>query len=125
MPTTLRSFPQVNRSGTQQTAYALIPAGIDVVQLQGVASDATFSDEANAITFIVLSSPTGQDSDSREMQREYWTGGTFFNKTTQQIEPRRLDVAFTLPGRARGHRIALRAIFNRTITIGADLIGLP
>jgi hypothetical protein len=127
MPTVLRQFPQQNRSGQQQTAYAQLPPAIDYIELVAQASDATFSDTANAITFIVLVSPTGSDVDAKEIQREYWTGGTFFNRfaTPPATEPKRININFNLETVNQGQFIALRAIFNRMINIGATLTGLP
>lgn len=125
MPTVLRQFPQVNRSGTQQTAYATIPANIDAIHLEGQASDATLSDVQNAITFLILASPDGTDENSRVIQSEQWFGGLRTNKITGLVEPQPIDVAFGMDNRAAGWRIAIRAIFSRTINVGATLTGLP
>jgi hypothetical protein len=132
MPTTLRSFPQQNRSGTQQTPYAQMPAGIDYIRLAGVASVATLTDTVNKIAFVVLTSPTGVDADSHEIQREYWQGGTHINKQTHVSEPNPIDITFNLQVPDRQRFLALRASFissvdgtDRTINVGADLIGLP
>lgn len=125
MPTVLRQFPQVNRSGTQQTQYNLIPQGITAIHLDGQASDATLSDVQNAITFLVLASPDGTDLNARVIQSEQWQGGTRTNKITGLTEPNPIDVAFGMDNRANGWQIALRAIFSRTINVGATLTGLP
>lgn len=125
MPIVLRQFPQVNRSGTQQTQYANIPNGVDAIHLEGQASDATLSDVQNAITFLVMASPDGTDENARVIQSEQWQGGTRTNKITGLTEPNPIDVAFGMDNRAAGWKIAIKAIFSRTINVGATLTGLP
>src|SRR5262245_35511953 len=123
MPTTLRTFPVQPRSGTQQTAYIDLPNKFDFLQLTSSASDATHSDEANGIRFEVLYSANGSGNDERIIQVEDWTGGTFIPKGGSTPIPRAVDVTFgPIPDTGA---IALRAIFNRTITIGASVVGLP
>jgi len=76
MPTVLRSFPEVSRSGTQQTGYVQLPVGILSIHLQGQAALDVLSDPANEIEFTVLASPTGSDADARILTIEPWHGGT-------------------------------------------------
>lgn len=125
MPTQLRQFPEVSRSGTQQTAYIQIPMHFDELQLTGQAAASVLSDPANSITFTILASPTGQDSDARVLEIEYWQGGQVFDKTTQTTIPTPIDVAFALDARHANERVALRAAFNQPMVVGATLTGLP
>jgi hypothetical protein len=125
MPTVLRQFPQQNRSGTQQTPYIAIPAGVTGIHLEGQASAATLSDGLNQITFTILASPDGTDANARTLDIEVWQGGTSFDKVTQQLIPTPIDVAFGLDARAIGSQISLRAVFSRTINVGATVSGLP
>ena len=123
MPTTLRSFPQQQRSGTQQTPYTNIPNKFDFIRLLGNASAATFSDEGNTIRFEVLHADTVNGGNEQIIQVEQWTGGLITPHDGSAEFPRAVDITFG-PVPDAGF-IALRAIFNRAITIGADLIGLP
>lgn len=123
MPTTLLTVPEQPRSGTQVTPYANLPNKFDFVRLTSQASDAVHSDPANAIRFEVLYSANGQGTDEKIIQVEDWTGGTFIPKGGSTPIPRAVDLTFG-PVPATGS-CALRAIFNRTITIGATLTGLP
>lgn len=123
MPTPIVTFPQVNRSGTQQTPYVQLGASYTEIQLTSIASDATHSDPANGIQFDVLWSPTGVDADSKVIQREGWTGGTVTPKGGSVAVPNAVNVTFG-PIPATGF-VSLRAVFNRLMTIGATLTGLP
>lgn len=130
MPTLLRQFPRVSRSGTQETAYAQLPDRFDFIQLLGDASNATLSNVNNAIRFEVLHSVIGDGSDERIIQVEEWTGGTFIPKGGSTPVPRQIDITFgPIPDAGS---IALRATFkdattglSRTMTMGATLTGLP
>lgn len=125
MPTTLRSFPQISRSGTQQTPYAQLPSHFEGIHLTGQASAATLSNAANEILFVVLASPTGSDADAVVIGSEQWFGGTRINKNTGLTEPNPIDVAFGLDGRQLDSQIALKATFSQPMTVGALLEGLP
>ena len=125
MPTVVRQFPQQNRNGTQQTAYAQLPSGVTSLQLTGQASDATLSNTANAITFVLLTSPTGSDADAHVIQTEYWQGGTMFDKRTQTMGPIPIDVAFGLASFDSDSFLSLRATFNRTMNVGATVTAFP
>jgi len=125
MPTVLRQFPEVSRSGTQQTAYVQIPAGITALHLEGQAAPSVLSDTGNAIEFTILASPTGTDADATILAIEPWQGFTRINKFTQVPEPNPIDVSFGLDGRHLTDKLALRATFNRAMVVGATLTGLP
>lgn len=125
MPTVLRQFPQVSRSGVQQTPYASQPQRFDSFQLTGQADSATLSDTANTIKFEILASPTGSDADSFVLQTEYWNGGTRVNKNTGQTEPNPIDVVFGGDARHADDKLAVRATFGRTMVVGATVTGLP
>jgi hypothetical protein len=125
VPTVIRSFPQTNRSGTQQTPYVQLPAGIEELHLQGQASAATLADPLNTIIFSVLVSRTGLDADAHEIQGETWTGGTYTPKGGGADLTKAIDVTFGPIDQFAGQFIAIRAIFNRTINVGATLTSLP
>jgi hypothetical protein len=132
MPTVLRQFPQVDRTGTQRTGWVKL-AAFDFIHLQGQASVATLSDPTNAVDFVVLASPSGTDADplNQELQRVYWTGGTYPPKGGGANVPREVDVQFNLQARNAGWFVALQAWFHsdtgidKTINMGATLTGLP
>ena len=125
MPTVLRQFPEISRSGTQQTAYVQIPPGITALHLEGQAAPSVLSDESNAITFTMLASPTGSDVDAVTIAIEPWQGFIRTNKNTGLQEPNPIDVAFGLDARRQGDKLALRATFNQAMVVGATVTGLP
>ncbi len=123
LPTILRQFPQVDRSGTQQTAWRDLPNQFDFLQLTSQASDATHSDPANAIRFEILHASDVNGTDEKIIQVEEWTGGTYIPKGGSVAVPRTVNTTFgPVPGTGF---VAMRAIFNQTINIGATLTGLP
>lgn len=123
MSTVLRSFPQIDRSGTQQTPYTNLPNQFTSLQLTGQASDVTLINLTNSIRFEILYSADGTGADEQIIQVENWQGGTFIPKGGTVPIPRALDISFgPIPPTGA---VALRAIFNQTINIGATLTGLP
>lgn len=125
MPTVLRQFPEQSRGPLpQQTAYVQIPGGIDALHLVGQASDAVLSNPANSITFTILASATGQDSDARILVIEPWRGGTHQDHSGATV-PNPIDVGLGLDARRAGDKIALRAVFGQAMVVGATLTGLP
>lgn len=123
MPTLLRQFPEIARSGTQQTAYIVVPQRFDDLLLVGQAADAVLSDPANAVRFEVLSSQSGTGLDEVIIQVENWQGGLFIPKGGTTPISRPINIGFG-PVPDTGF-LALRAIFSRPMVVGATLTGLP
>jgi hypothetical protein len=125
MPTTLRSFPEQSRTGTQQTPYRAVPEQFDYLQLTLQGQDAELSDESNQIVIDVLVSPDGQNATAIVIQRYIWFGGMYTPKGGGNPIPKSVDLTFGPFTRWIGHEVSIRAAFNRPITVGATLTGLP
>ena len=125
MPTVLRSFPEISRVGHQETGWsAPIPASIHSLRLEGVASDAVFSDLTKSMDIVILLSPDGTDATQQEAYREHWTGGTHGNKTGG-MDPNRIDVGFGPLEQYVGWRVKLSVDIPVAMVLGATVTSLP